>query len=258
MRHLKKGLITFAILCAVLMLLTTTVRPVTATESSIIIKYEKEIDCIGSFTQKLTDNNYLLSIGEKLSNNKALSGIMEQMKYVKTNKEFKILFEKYVNVLKKQPEYFQLKRIFERMHFSDIQNIKSFSTKLISNGEDDLLLNSPKEKYLSSPSSDVLKGDLYAVKATMYSPSSDTSGPDLAYSSTVNKCVGTGDSGPHLSKVSGTIKQVGESNGGSTWVPWFPGKIILSIILAFFHFLSVITGNCNGNLLAILLFLWMP
>ena len=42
------------------------------------------------------------------------------------------------------------------------------------------------------------------------------------------------------------------------WLPWFPGKIILSIILAIGHFISVITDNCHGRLLSILLALWMP
>jgi hypothetical protein len=42
------------------------------------------------------------------------------------------------------------------------------------------------------------------------------------------------------------------------WLPWFPGKIILSVFLAIGHFLSVITDNCHGRLLSILLALWMP
>lgn len=267
----KKGLIPFAILCAVLMLLTTAVQPVTATGSSILVKYEKEIDQAKTFSQKITDDNYLLSIGEKLTNNKVLNNILGQIKYVKTNEEFESLFGQYVNVLKKQPEFLQLKSYFERMSFSDIQNFKSFSTKLINNGEDRLLLNSLKSDYIKSDAvTDVLcsvktttyKATTYKAttyKATAYSLPTGGSGPDLAtFSTTASRYVSTGSSSPCFSKFGGTISPSTGSNGNPDWVPWFPGKIVLSIILAIIHILSILLDNCSGTALGILLFLWMP
>ena len=251
-QKIKKSATFFSIICTILIILSAFVQPISARASGqveILEKYKKQLKTTDFFNEKLINDNKLKPLLEKIIDEKTLLTIAEQFKYVTTEKDFKILLENYADILKQQPEYNQIKSIIKTKYHSDIQKIKTFYYKSVNNNDDELLLQTLIKKYSTSTTTDV-----HPMKAKTFSSDKNT-GPEPAAASKIK--VHTTITNTHATPVlSGSTGPIYGSGGEPDWVPWFPGKIIISLILAFIHFISVLTGNCNGVCLGILLWLW--
>lgn len=207
--------ISFAVFGAVLMLSAAFVQPVSAKASGqadVLQKYDSYLNKIGKFGKKISSDEKLNSLFNKLAKNRALNKIIKQAKSAKTKDEIMVLTEKFENILTKQKEYKQIVKIFNTRYGKDLTVLKSFVKKLENKPDDvEVLLKAFTKKSITLITyNDEPEAITFPLRST-----SGISGPQLGSKSTV-----VSDSLRYSSKGSqiktSTSTKAGGSHGGAS------------------------------------------
>ena len=165
-----RGYVTiFAIFGAIVMLSLAFVQPVTAKESGqidILRKYDDYMVTAKKLENRLSTDRTLIVLLEKLSYNKKLRDLTDDLNSAKDLDEMKILSEKFANALKSAKEYKQIESVVKTRYRKEIKMLEDFVKKLQNEPNDpEKLMNALLQKVGIR---DRIGDDLYAMEAEPY------------------------------------------------------------------------------------------